>query len=88
MPSTYCAACGLRPLACQSGGNRRTERAQQSDLGGAFPDADGHDGEDADATDEQGRNAFDKLMRGTVDVNDLRAMDNALRQGKESFLLQ
>jgi endonuclease III len=27
----------------------------------------------ADATDEQGRNAFDKLMRGSVDVNDLRA---------------
>jgi endonuclease III len=28
----------------------------------------------ADATDEQGGNAFDKLMRGSVDVNDLRAM--------------
>ena len=28
----------------------------------------------ADATDEQGSNAFDKLMRGSVDVNDLRAM--------------
>ena len=27
----------------------------------------------ADATDEQGHNAFDKLMRGWVDVNDLRA---------------
>lgn len=28
----------------------------------------------ADATDEQGSTAFDKLMRGSVDVNDLRAM--------------
>ena len=28
----------------------------------------------ADATDEQGSHAFDKLMRGSVDVNDLRAM--------------
>jgi endonuclease III len=28
----------------------------------------------ADATDEQGTHAFDKLLRGSVDVNDLRAM--------------
>lgn len=28
----------------------------------------------ADATDDQGISAFDKLMRGSVDVNDLRAM--------------
>ena len=28
----------------------------------------------ADATDDQGTAAFDKLMRGSVDVNDLRAM--------------
>ena len=28
----------------------------------------------ADATDEQGTNAFEKLMRGSVDVNDLRVM--------------
>ena len=28
----------------------------------------------ADATDEQGAHAFDKLMRGSVDINDLRVM--------------
>jgi hypothetical protein len=62
---------GFAKKEAENGAARCAKRDQQADFAGPFGDGDGHDGDNADAADQQ-RNAAECANRHGQDIEDVR----------------